>query len=287
MMKKAGISIGAIVLIAVIYLGWDAYKQYSPEPPKGYITINNEKTMMVTGTYSWKGWGVRVIADSFSPPSMLAERDYIKVVNKDTKITFSFDEHPNSSTINIWDMKTEKVIHRDIPEKDLDFAKLALQQGEYAVEVKAKWDKGEAIYVSQIEWQGSEPKPEVANDDGYLELTPTPFFPEQIELYIGTAEPIPLEQVKNEAYVTGTITHRGYQSMVIYSKVPNGYRQQIKAKVEGDNLVVEIDEKHLTEKDYYLQHLVYCFKINEVPQFYKVILNGKEVKHESIGYGTE
>ena len=281
-MKKVGKWIAAILLISVIYVSWDTYNQHIPEPPNGYININKEKTKMLTGNYSWEEWGKSVIACG-SAPASIVQSTPIKHIDRDSKVIFSFDNNPSSTKMNIWDMQTGEMIQQDISTKNLDFSKLKLESGKYALEVEVKWDKGEANYISHIQWQGTT----VANNDGGLVLTPTPFYPEQIAHYMGVGNPIPLEQVKSEVYVTGATTHSGYQSMIIYSKIPNGKRQEMKAKVEGDFFVVEIEETQIAAGETYIEHVVYWTKISELPQSYKVILNGKEVKQETIGYGTE
>ena len=284
-MRKVGKWAVIILSLAFIYVRWDTDNQVRPDPPNGYITINKEKTEMLKGNYSWEVRGKAVIACGSAPPDAVQNTPILNI-DLDSKVIFSFYETPNSSKMNIWDMQTGEMIQQDISTKNLDFSKLKLVSGKYALEVEAKWDKGEASYISHILWEGNDETAK-EKEEGYLELTPTEFYQEQLDTYMGTGEPVPLNQVKYEAYVTGTTRHGGFQSMMIYSRVPNGYRQQIKSKVQGDNLVVEIDEKQLATGEIYQEHLVYWVKIFERPNYYKVIQNGKEVKKEIIGYATE
>jgi hypothetical protein len=281
----------AILLITVIYvswLGWDTYNKIIPEPPKGFIKINDEKTLLHTGTYSWGERGKNISVDS-AGPTEIAKGVPTKFINPATNVTFSFELPPSSTKMNIWDLHTGEMTYKDISVKNPNFSKIKLPSGDYAFEVEAKWEKGEVTYVSRVQWDERKPDspPPPVKKDGNLVITPIPFYPEQIESYIGTAEPIPLDQVKYEAYVTGVKTHGGYQAIMIYSKVPIGHKQEMKARVEGDFFVVEINEQQIEPGEYYQEHIAYGLKIYEQPQIYKVILNGKEVKQDRIGYGIE
>jgi hypothetical protein len=131
---------------------------------------------------------------------------------------------------------------------------------------------------------------EVRNRSRTLKLNEQTFDPELIEFYTGIPskfESYTIEEVKNDVYVHGVITHSGTQSIVIYSKIDKNKTQTIEAILENNILKIYVKEELTESKNERKEHVVFYTSFTEQPKTFQVYRNGSLESTKELGYGIE
>jgi hypothetical protein len=126
--------------------------------------------------------------------------------------------------------------------------------------------------------------------DGTLDMasyTNFPMDPTNISLYIGAPNPTPIEEVANGVYVNGVHAHGDRQSFQIFSKVSQGDYQYAVARLEGENLIIQVTSHKANSGEVSHPYIIHSLSMKENPRYYVVIRNGKTEKKEEIPYGIE
>ncbi|WP_059170534.1 hypothetical protein [Bacillus sp. FJAT-27445] len=114
-----------------------------------------------------------------------------------------------------------------------------------------------------------------------------PMSPTDVGFYIGYQNPTPIEKVENGVYVTGVHAHGNRQSFQIFSKVSEGDYQNAAARIEGENLIIEMTSHKAKNGEVPHPYVIHGLSIKENPRFFVVIRNGKTEKKEEIPYAIE
>ncbi|WML45435.1 hypothetical protein [Neobacillus sp. PS3-40] len=126
--------------------------------------------------------------------------------------------------------------------------------------------------------------------DGTLDMSSYSDFPmdaNNVGFYIGALDPTPIEEVKNGVYIIGVHAHGDRQSFQIFSKVSQGDYQYATARLEGENLIIEIKSHKVKNGEVSYPYVIHGLSIKENPRYYVVIRNGITEKKEEIAYGIE
>ncbi|WP_318508791.1 hypothetical protein [Bacillus sp. T3] len=126
--------------------------------------------------------------------------------------------------------------------------------------------------------------------DGTLDMasyTNFPLDPNNVGFFIGSLNPTPIEEVENGVYINGVHAHGDRQSFQIFSKVSQGDYQNATARLEGENLIIEITSHEAKSGEVAHPYVIHSLSMKENPRYYVVIRNGKTEKQEEIAYGIE
>ncbi|MGJ7922597.1 hypothetical protein [Neobacillus sp. LXY-4] len=126
--------------------------------------------------------------------------------------------------------------------------------------------------------------------DGTLDMasyTNFPLDPNNVGFFIGALDPTPIEEVENGVYVNGVHAHGDRQSFQIFSKVSQGDYQNATARLEGENLIIEITSRQAKSGEVAHPYVIHSLSMKENPRYYVVIRNGKTEKQGEIAYGIE
>jgi hypothetical protein len=131
--------------------------------------------------------------------------------------------------------------------------------------------------------------PEIKKD-GTLDMASYTNFPldaNNVSFFIGALNPTPIEEVKNGVYIRGVHAHGDRQSFQIFSKVSQGDYQYAAARLEGENLIIEITSHKANSGEVSHPYVIHALSVKENPRYYVVIRNGKTEKKKEISYGIE
>lgn len=127
-------------------------------------------------------------------------------------------------------------------------------------------------------------------EDGTLDMasyTNFPLDPNNVGFFIGSLNPTPIEEVENGVYINGVHAHGDRQSFQIFSKVSQGDYQNATARLEGENLIIEITSHGAKSGEVAHPYVIHSLSMKENPRYYVVIRNGITEKQEEIAYGIE
>lgn len=149
-MKTILWGISALLLFAII-IGWNTYKSYKPTPPELEMTVDSQKVEVKATTYSLRKWGRATAADSNTDPAVFVRESSPIKVNRNDSINMQFQHSPISVTCYLWDMKTGGLAYKGLDGLPLNLAQSKVSSGDYAMEIRAKWEVGYALYNIRIQ----------------------------------------------------------------------------------------------------------------------------------------
>jgi hypothetical protein len=126
--------------------------------------------------------------------------------------------------------------------------------------------------------------------DGTLDMSSYSNFPlddNNVGFFIGAPNPTPIEKVKNGIYIHGVNAHGDHQVFQIFSKVSQGDYQYAAARLEGENLIIEVTSHKANSGEVSHPYVIHSLSMKENPKYYVVIRNGITEKKEEIPYGIE
>lgn len=145
-MKRSVLWGTATFVILLFISGWAGYSRYEPEPPTLRLIVNRQTVEIKPGSYSLEKWGRVATADTFSAPTVDV-RDASPIVVTSDEIKLKFDNEPVSVKFYLWEMETGKLIYTGYP---LKLKESNLISGDYALEIRAKWENGYVLYNTRI-----------------------------------------------------------------------------------------------------------------------------------------
>ncbi|MBT2681059.1 hypothetical protein J7E38_18880 [Bacillus sp. ISL-35] len=149
-MKTILLGISALLLLAVI-VGWNTYKSYRPTPPDLEMIVDKQTVEVKAATYSLRKWGRAAAADANTDPALFVRETPPIKVGRNDSINMQFEHSPVSVTCYLWDMETGGLAYKSLDGLPLDLAQLKVSSGDYAMEIRAKWEVGYALYNTRIQ----------------------------------------------------------------------------------------------------------------------------------------
>jgi hypothetical protein len=101
-------------------------------------------------TYSLRKWGRTASADINTDPAVLVKESHPLTVETDDKIRFLFEQSPDSVKCYLWEMGTGRLAYRGPIVYPLSVEELNVATGEYAMEIRAKWENGYVLYNARV-----------------------------------------------------------------------------------------------------------------------------------------
>ncbi|WP_079509270.1 hypothetical protein [Mesobacillus jeotgali] len=141
--------ISALILLA-IFMGWSTYKSYKPAPPDLEVIVDKHAVKIKAVTYSFRKWGRTAVADANTEPALLVREDSPMEVNTSGRIELLFEKSPDSVTCYLWDMETGSLAYPGLEGLPLDIEQSNVSSGDYAMEIRAKWEDGYVLYYARI-----------------------------------------------------------------------------------------------------------------------------------------
>lgn len=149
-MKKTVLSVTGSMLILIIIFAFAGYCRYKPKPSVLEVFVNNQATLVEPGTYSLQKWGRAATIDTYSDPATLV-RDYSPIiVDPYEEIKLEFDNSPDTVKYYLWDVKTGKLAYKGLKGYPLKLGDSNVEPGDYAMEIRAKWENGFVLYNTRI-----------------------------------------------------------------------------------------------------------------------------------------
>lgn len=140
----------ALLLLAII-IGWNTYKSYKPTPPQLEMTVDSQKVEVKATTYSLRKWGRAIAADSNTDPAVFVSESLPIKVSRNDSINMQFKHSPISVTCYLWDMNTGGLAYKSLDGLPLNLAQSKVSSGDYAMEIRAKWEVGYALYIIRVQ----------------------------------------------------------------------------------------------------------------------------------------
>jgi hypothetical protein len=131
-------------------IGWSTYKSYKPTPPDLGIIVDKHVVKIKAVTYSYRKWGRTAVADANTDPALVVrETSPIKVGTRGS-IELLFEKSPDSVTCYLWDMESGSLAYPGLDGLHLDLDQFNISSGDYAMEIRAKWEDGYVLYNARI-----------------------------------------------------------------------------------------------------------------------------------------
>lgn len=150
MVKKTVLSVTGAVLILLIISAIAGYCKYRPKPSELEVLVNNQSAMAEPGTYSLNQWGRTAADDTYSDPVTLVLNDDPIIVASAEEIKLEFEKPPETVKYYLWDVKTGKLAYKGLKGYPLKLEDSNVESGDYAMEIRAKWEYGYVLYNTRI-----------------------------------------------------------------------------------------------------------------------------------------
>jgi hypothetical protein len=147
--KSVIFGIGALLLLLMIS-GWAGYSRYEPKPPKLELIVDQKSIVIEPMTYSLQKWGRAAAADTYSEPAALVKEDTPISINIFENFKLKFEDAPESVKYFLWDINTGKLAYKDLNGYPLKLKNSNVASGDYAMEIRAKWENGYVLYNIRI-----------------------------------------------------------------------------------------------------------------------------------------
>lgn len=149
-MKKSVLSVVMTLFILVCLTSLATYSQYQPSPPELEMVIEKHAMEVKPVTYSLKKWGRTAAADTNADPALLVRESPSMAIETDGKIKLNFEQSPDSVKCYLWEMETGRLAYKGLKGSPLSLGKTNVSSGEYAMEIRAKWNNGYVLYIARI-----------------------------------------------------------------------------------------------------------------------------------------
>ncbi|MGA9225874.1 MAG: hypothetical protein WB217_05970 [Mesobacillus sp.] len=149
-MRKIVFSLTGSILILLIIIAVTGYCKYKPKPSVLEVFVNNQSALVEAGTYSLEKWGREAADDTYSDPVTLVRNDDPIVVGPSEEIMLEFENSPQTVKYYLWDVKTGKLAYKGLKGYPLKLEDSNVESGDYAMEIRAKWENGYVLYNTRI-----------------------------------------------------------------------------------------------------------------------------------------
>lgn len=134
--------------LSAVYLYGAAKAQLNPRPPGLRVDAGDKRIPVMLGSWCWKN----TCADSPAPPELL------RVANVSTvalpafaNLTLRFDTAPQHLTVHHWVGEKRHSYELTAPVTKIVGLPAPSVPGTYPMAFEARWDKGAAVYVIQVQ----------------------------------------------------------------------------------------------------------------------------------------
>jgi hypothetical protein len=148
--RKIVLTLSGSILILLIIITVIGYCKYKPKPSELEVFVNNQSALVQPGTYSLEKWGREATDDTYSDPITLVRNDDPLVVGPSQEIMFEFENSPQTVKYYLWDVKTGKLAYKGLKGYPLKLEDSNVESGDYAMEIRAKWENGYVLYSTRI-----------------------------------------------------------------------------------------------------------------------------------------
>lgn len=136
--------------ILLCILGWGAYSLYKPKPSLLEVVVEKRAVQIEPVMFIMKKWGRTAADDTEFEPVALAKKDSPIVIADYDEIKLAFKQLPISVQCYLWDIDTGKLVYKGLNGHPLDVQDTSIASGDYAMEIRAKWKNGYALYNTRI-----------------------------------------------------------------------------------------------------------------------------------------
>ncbi|MBT2637962.1 MULTISPECIES: hypothetical protein [unclassified Bacillus (in: firmicutes)] len=155
-MKKSVPWITLSILVIFSLSSWITYTRYKPVPPELEVVAAKHALEVQPVTYSLRKWGRTASADINTEPAVLVRESTPLIVDPNDNIELLFNHSPDSVKCYLWEMDTGKLAYKELTAYPLNLEASNIASGDYALEVRAKWENGYVLYNARIIVNGDE-----------------------------------------------------------------------------------------------------------------------------------
>jgi hypothetical protein len=137
-------------LILLCISSWIAYTRYKPKPPDLDFVINEQAVEVQPATYFLRKWGRAAAADTNSEPAALVKESAPIMIETGDSIKLIFEQSPDSVVCYLWDIDTGMLAYKGLDGYPLRLEQYNVASGDYALEIRARWENGYVLYNSRI-----------------------------------------------------------------------------------------------------------------------------------------
>lgn len=157
MFGKWGISVKKFVpwvtmsiLILLCIIIWSTYSRYKPAPSDLEVVVAKQTVEVEPVTYSLSKWGRTAAADTNTDPAVLVRKSPPIIVETGDNIKLLFEQTPDSVKCYLWEMDTGRLAYKGLKGYPLNLEESNVASGDYAIEIRAKWENGYVLYNARI-----------------------------------------------------------------------------------------------------------------------------------------
>jgi hypothetical protein len=147
---KNSITITGAILILLTIFAVSLYCSYKPQPSALKLIVNDQNAKIEPATFSLQKWGRRATVDTNSDPTTLVRHHSPIFISPSEIIKLEFENSPESVMYYLWDVKTGKLAYKDLKGYPLKLENSNVESGDYAMEIRAKWESGYVLYNTRI-----------------------------------------------------------------------------------------------------------------------------------------
>ena len=147
-MKKSVPWVIMSFLILLCIISWSTYSQYKPDPPDLEVVVAKHSVEVKPVTYSLRKWGRTAVADTNTDPAVIVRESSPIIVDNGENIKFLFEKSPDSVKCYLWEMETGRLAYKGL--SSLNFEESNVASGDYALEIRARWENGYVLYNTKI-----------------------------------------------------------------------------------------------------------------------------------------
>lgn len=149
-MKKSVPWITLSILVVFSISSWITYSRYKPVPPELEVVSAKNVLEVKPATYSLRKWGRTASADINTEPAVLVRESTPLIVDSKDSIDLLFNQSPDSVKCYLWETDTGKLAYKELAAYPLNLEAYNIASGDYALEVRAKWENGYVLYNARI-----------------------------------------------------------------------------------------------------------------------------------------
>lgn len=131
-------------------ISWSTYSRYKPNPPDLEVVVAKHTVEVKPVTYSLRKWGRTAAADTNTDPDVLVRETPPIFVETGDNIKFLFEQLPDSVKCYLWEMDTGRLAYEGLKGYPLNLEDLNVASGDYALEIRARWENGYVLYNTRI-----------------------------------------------------------------------------------------------------------------------------------------
>jgi hypothetical protein len=148
--KKSVPWVTLFLLILICLISWSNYSRYKPTPPDLEMVVAKHAVEVMPVTYSFRKWGRTASADVNADPAVILKESPPIIVGTEDKIRLLFEQPPESVKCYLWEMETGRLAYKGLKGYPLNLEDSKVASGDYALEIRARWENGYVLYNTRI-----------------------------------------------------------------------------------------------------------------------------------------